>query len=458
MQWRPAEWCASPGDQAVPPACYELSVGVLLNSREWAIVTLIIACAVVALRAPGVRQQVPHLFRAVAAWKIVLPLLVLAGWISLVVFFADRVDLWNPGLLKDTIVWFVLSAFGTVFASLKAAETDQYFRTAAGQTVAAGVFLQYAMNSYTFNYVAELLLQGTLLVLGMLLAVARIRSEHRAVARAIEVLIISIALLVVVFTLRGLLGAWDSIDTRQAVLGLALSVWLPLAVLPYIWTLGLLVSYESVLMRLREPVFGLRAPARTRVALVLTLGLNLRLVSDLPRHPRDMRAIAASRRWHEVREAVRVYRRRRDRERSAEELASNRLARFAGVAGVDTAGRQRDQREIAETRRALEWLATCHMGHYRNRGVYRRDILQVIGDFTRQGLTENHGIQMTVAADGQSWVGWRRTPSGLVLGIGAQDEPPDQWFFASMEEPEGSPHEDSRWERWFSASPDWNPN
>lgn len=397
----------------------------------------------------------PRLLRQLVSRAIALPLLALACWVVLWVAGAYRLGLWNWGLLKDTVVWYLASALGTMFAALKAAKTDGYFRQAAKQAVAAAVFLQYAMNLYTFNYFVELLLQILLLLMSVMLAVAERDSKFQSAKHLIQGMYTLVVVLVLVFTVRGLVRTWRGLDAHQVTLGLALSVWLPLVVLPFVWAFGLVMSYEVVLKRMREPVFGLNAPTRTRIALIAALGADLRAVNDLPGSQADMRSISSAGTWREVREAVRVYGRRRERRRAEPALAAQRLARFAGVKGVDNEGRQRDQREIAETRAALEWLATCHMSHYRNRGAYRSDLMDVLGDFDRQGLPHDHGMEMVVARGGASWYAWRRTPSGLVLGIGAASEPPDQWFYAGMDPPAGPPTRDPRWEQWTSESPDW---
>jgi len=81
---------------------------------------------------------------------------------------------------------------------------------------------------------------------------------------------------------------------------------------------------------------------------------------------------------------------------------------------------RKDQREIKETREALRWIKTCHLGHYNNRGKYRTDLMSgvLLDDFTCQGLPDEHGITMRVRKDEQAWYAWRRTLSGHVLGIG----------------------------------------
>ncbi|MFI2754183.1 hypothetical protein ACGIF2_15735 [Cellulomonas sp. P22] len=425
----------------------------MLNSREWAIVTLLVSFAAVVLTNPSARKTLRESVERRWVWAVVVPLLALTAWVTLLVAGASRIGLWNSGLAKDTVVWFVASALGAVFAALNAAKTDRYFLIMARQAVGAAIFLQYAMNLYTFNYLAELALQAGLVLLAMLTAVAeRYTSAWRLLVTRLNALV-GVALLVL--TVRELTANWQALDTRQVLLGLALSIWLPLGVLPFIWVLALCLSYDELLRRLRKPLFGIPAPLKTRVATVAALGLDLRTAHDLSNDHDHLQTIARTETWRETLEAVRVYRMRRGRRRAQPVLTAQRLRRLAGVKGVDANGRQLDQREIKETREALDWLAMCHMGHHRNRGHYRADLIDVLGDFTRKGLPEDHGVQMTVAEDRRHWHAWRRTPSGLVLGIGAQSDPSERWFYADMQPPDGPPPHGGRWEHRASGVPDW---
>lgn len=433
-----------------------LAAALALNPREWAIVTVLGLLSAWALTMPAVRASLPGLLRQFVSRAILLPLLALAGWVTLLVAGASRLGLWDVGLLKDTVIWYLTSAVATLFAALKAATTDGYFGAATRQAIGAAVFLQYAMNMHTFGYLVELMLQSGLLILAAMLAVSARDDRYRAAHALLLAIYVIAVLLVVISTARAIARGWNDIDAHQTTLGLALSIWLPLGVLPFIWVLAIVMTYEVLLQRMAKPAFGLHAPRRTLAATVVILGPDLRAVNDLTKHPVDLRAVASAKSWSETREAVRDYHRRRARKRAEVGHAARRLARFAGTRGTDPVGRQLDQRELKETRRALEWFATCHMGHHRNRGSYRADLMTVLGDFTKQGLPPEHGVQMTVAADGGTWYAWRRAPSGLVLGIGAAAAPPDQWFYAAMQPPDGPPSPRAGWEHNFSTAPDWN--
>ncbi len=146
--------------------------------------------------------------------------------------------------------------------------------------------------------------------------------------------------------------------------------------------------------------------------------------------------------------AIRAVRERRRDERDAERATARRLVDNVGLDGWHADGRRLDEREFDETRNALRWLSTCHMGHYRNGGRYRSDLMPIVESyFVRDGLPEDHGVVMVVARDGQAWYAYRRTVSGWCFAIGARGSPPDERCYDGSEPPSTFPNEGS-WSRF----------
>ncbi len=140
--------------------------------------------------------------------------------------------------------------------------------------------------------------------------------------------------------------------------------------------------------------------------------------------------------------------------REEQEIDAARLDWYAGNKGKRADGTLLDQREFEETKAALRWVETCHQGWYKDRGGYRKDLMDLLNDLTRQGLPQDHGITMRVRKDGQSWYAWRRTPSGYVLGIGADKGRGNQWLYEGWNPPAGFPGKDTSW-KLFDTPPNW---
>ena len=95
---------------------------------EWATRIWSGVLVAVVLAVPNVRSSLPALMRSVSHPKIVLSILGLAAWLLLVVCAAARAGAWNSGLLKDTVAWFIVAGFGTLFAAVRAGSETSSIR------------------------------------------------------------------------------------------------------------------------------------------------------------------------------------------------------------------------------------------------------------------------------------------------------------------------------------------
>jgi hypothetical protein len=202
------------------------------------------------------------------------------------------------------------------------------------------------------------------------------------------------------------------------------------------------MGYEQVALSIRKPGMSRRDTRRALAAVASVLKLRVRDIAALNAYWGTRVAEAASF------EAARVVTAEfcqslRDKELD-QRRREERLRVYAGVFGNDEEGRQLDQREFDQTRRALQWLATVQMGCYHNHSRYQPEALDRanLSDF---GLPAEHGVRMKIRSDGRAWYAWRPTPSGWCFAIGAIAPPPDQWLGDGPEPPHGFPGHDPWW-------------
>ena len=401
-----------------------------LSTREWATVFWGSVLLVVGVALPFVRSAfAPLLWTILRFWQLHLAILALVGWTVGILYLGHRVGAWNRGLLKDTIAWFLVYGFATVFSATRAAKEDCYFRRALLSALSLSALMQFLLNLHTFHIAVELVLQPFVTFLLILGAVSALEPRTIAVKKLMDWLLGIVGAWVMVGTLLGLWQSWRGIDPKQTGLAFAFSIWLPLAMLPFVYALALTMTYGTTFRLTSFKNDGRKPPISVRAAVVFGLHGNLRAVNDLPQHHVQYRAISRSRGFREALRHVREYQWARDHRRRGEQIEVARLDWYTGNKSRRADGTLLDQREFEETKAALRWVQTCHLGHFNNRGRYRTDLMDLLGDFTRQGLPQDHGITMRVRKDGQSWYAWRRTSSGYVLGIGADKGRANEWLF-----------------------------
>ena len=330
-----------------------------LTTREWATVFYVSVLVVLCLVLPSWRAIIAPAVRQFLHWKIQATIFALLAWTALVLYVGRLVGAWDADLLKDTIAWLFVSGLSTLFSTIEAPKQDRFFRSAALSAISVGVLMQFLLNLHTFNIVFELLLQPFLVFLILLSAAAHTKPDTVRVGKLVDWLIAIFGLLIVIATGRGLLNSWRGVNPKETGLTFAFSVWLPLAMLPFVYAVALGQTYGKIFTLSSFRNDRKKPPLLVRAAMVYGLGGNLRGVNDLPRFG-TYSLISRSRGFREALGHVRDYERERQRSIADKDLEADRLEWYAGNKGRRADGTLLDQREFRVTTDALRWLATCH--------------------------------------------------------------------------------------------------
>lgn len=409
-----------------------------LDNRELASVILIAAFLGLALRKKGGRSAAAAVVRAALRPKILLPLLIMLGYVAVEVWLAAGLRLWNWGMAKDTTVWVLTAGLVLMFNFLQAAREEGFFKNQLLDTIRLVAFLEFFIALYPLSLIWELILQ---LVLGFLTLTSLIAAHdprHAPVKRVIDGLLALVGLGIAAFTVQQAVASWGTIAAKQLLLDLFLPVWLTAGFLPFVFLLSLYAVYEELFI-------VSRVPFAVKCGVVASLGGRLREAHEFSRRHRFR--LARCRTFADARAAVAEFRSARAKEALAAAEKERRLRQYAGATGCDAEGRRLDCREFKETQDALQWIWSCHAGHHGNHGPgYWSDILGILaGSFSRYGLPSEPGMVMSVRDDGGAWYAWRRTVTGWCFAIGAAGPPPDQWLYDGPEPPGGFP----------GSHPDW---
>lgn len=425
-----------------------------MNNRELASAIWIALLLAFALSRRDLRAELWSIVKLASGFTILVPALLYATVLCALILVAGRVGLWEPALLGETLIWFFLAGAVLLFRVTDAAKDTHFFRRRALGTVGAAAFFEFFINLRTMALPWELVLQPVIVVFALMQVMAASEQKFRPAKRLVGILLAPIVLGLIVFTIHGLVTHRDTQDYELLLRSLALPIWLTLGALPAIYSLALFAGYERAFKHMNLHRDGRRAPLPVAFGVVAGLKTNLADINGFVGH--RTRAAGLSGSFREARREVSRFKEDRQKERDREQGGRERLARYAGVDGIDDSGRRLDQREFQATKDALHWLANCHMGWFRQRGEYRSNLMNVLGDLSRHGLPNDHGIIMHVRSDGSAWYAYRQTAGGWTLGIGAAAAPPDEWLYDGGEPPSGYPGEDPVWgDRPFATPPNW---
>lgn len=414
-------------------------LGVLVVALGWGIVAR-----------SEIRSGTKGVVVAVMKPLIIGPVVAVAGYVALLVVGADALGFWKGAMLKDTIEWFISSGLGLVFVAVAVADGKRSMGEVARRALRLTLLVEFFVSMYVFSLPVELVLVPFITLLLILQAVAGMNDDYAQLKRVLGGVSALFGGAILLCVAVRLVWHLDTLAGSDLFDGALLPVWLNIGVLPITYLFAVWIAFDSTGRRLA--VTTGRYAARRRSMIALARGLRLR-VGDLHEfHGHWLHDLAAADSHSEALGVVRRFHAGAAARRAALTEEHARIQRYAGVDGADEDGRRLDQREFPATRAALQWLAVAQSGWYRNQGGrYRSDLLEKLAPaFARHGLPAEHGIELFVAHDGQSWWAWRRTIANWCFAIGNAEAPTaagpaPQWLFDGPAPPRGFPGADDAW-------------
>ena len=367
---------------------------------------------------------------------------------------AGAVGLWDVRLVKAAVLWWLFSGVGLFGTGIEAVKRDGAIAGAFKRLVGVAVIFEFVGNVASFSLIVEIPAQVLAVPCGVVGALGSVRHEHRRAGKFASGYLILLGLAALGWGVTRLVADWKVIDKDLLWREVLMPFWLTPVALAFMALLALYFVYKDTFSDTgSQSAAGLSW--RHRLAVLARCGPRLGAIRAVrPAAPwlANDPGFRSTWRW-----TGRVL--REDRNRRANEAAgAQRLANNAGAVGTDSFGQQLDQREHAETREALQWLFTCHLGHYPREGNRYFAGLEVIIDglSVKYGLPHPNNIEMHISDDGQSWYAARQTVTGHWFAIGAAGPPTDQWFYDGPTAPTSFPDE-SGWDQWVpdSNSPNW---
>ncbi|WP_234659797.1 hypothetical protein [Agromyces marinus] len=252
----------------------------LLTDREIASLIILAAIVIFALVRDrrGTWSAIVGVLRSAFAGRLLVLYAAYAGYVALVIWGAATTWLWHAYMLKDTIITAAAVGFPLIARSITGkGDGGHLIRDAAKATVGISALAAAYVNLESLPLVAELVLQ-VFGVIATALAVFAARQENGkpAVVFANFVLVM-IGIVLIVATAVGVLNReWTGAEVVGTGLILAMSIWLPMAVLPFAYVVGVISALETVLTLLPWHNDRVKPPLRVRFAVVLGIRGRLR--------------------------------------------------------------------------------------------------------------------------------------------------------------------------------------
>lgn len=224
----------------------------MLTNREIATFAILGVVVIWVVLSPKLRRSGAGVLRAFFQWKIQLIFVLYFGYVAFVVWVAALSGVWTWAILKDTIIWTFITGFPILFRVTNVKDGKLLVRRTVAETFAASAFIAFYINLYSFSIPWEIVLQIVVTFLVMLELVARHQgAAAKPVANFVGALLVGGGILLIWATGSWLVKNWDTLNHAELAMSLALGLWLPIALIPFIYFLAFFMHCESTLKMVR---------------------------------------------------------------------------------------------------------------------------------------------------------------------------------------------------------------
>jgi len=407
----------------------EIATGILIA------VGLILLVALPKTR-PAFFKGLVDVLKALFQWKLLLLIGLYFAYAITVVALASTQGWWDASLLSVTILTILVTGLPIFMSANNYKTGSELIRKVVLEVVGITALMITYLNLGEFPIWGELILQLILIPLVVLVAFASRTPEGKKVARFFELVLGLISVGLLISTTVTVMSEARTFDWLHELKSFAISVWLPIALIPFVYVAALLMQIELGLMRLRLHNGQNHPPFRVRLALILGFRGSLRYaarfsglwITEMSTKRNFRGALAFMRTYREAVEARVAEQRDRDR----------RLRERTGQHDVDEQGLWLDRREFYETREILEDIWYTQAAIARRTGKFVNEPF-LISSFHLRKLPKDHGIEIVLAKNARAWYAWRATPGGYYFGTGGTEYLDARWHYSEAQKPTGFP-------------------
>jgi hypothetical protein len=233
-----------------------MSLLALLNNREKAVVIWLIIIFLGLLANKGIRASMLQLPKAFLVRQIMVPFILILAYVAAEVICFHGAGFWNVSMLKDTVVWFLGTAF-VLFININEPSKDgKYFKKVLLDNLKLSVVLEFLANAYTFSLWAELIILPIITFIAILSSVAGLKKETLQVKKIMDFLLAVAGFYLLSYVLYRVVTDLSGFATQENLRSFLLPPILTAAYLPAIYLLAVYSGYELLFVQINMSLSG----------------------------------------------------------------------------------------------------------------------------------------------------------------------------------------------------------
>lgn len=271
----------------------------IFSNREKAVIVWFLIFLFFGIFQKNIRSSLLGVLKVIFHKKILSVIVAMILYVVTIIIMFNKVHIWDNSLMKDTIYWIFGSAFVLVMNVNNASKNDYYFRKILIDNLKLVVLLEFIVNFYSFSFWIELVFVPVLFMVATLSAVAETKKEFAYVKKMMNYVLSLFGMALIVFAVFNIFEDYQSFANVNNVRAVILPPLLTGAYMPFLYLFALMMSYETIFVRLDIFLSDHKALARLiKIETIKACNINLKrlnrfsknMIPDV-RNLTDVRAI-----------------------------------------------------------------------------------------------------------------------------------------------------------------------
>jgi len=222
----------------------------IFNSREIAAFIWFIILLILFQFSKSIRASIFSVIKAFFKKSIFLIIVLSIAYSSGIIYVLFLNGFWDESLIKDSIFWFVGSAFIVLMNLTKANKEKGFFKKILVDNLKLILVLQFIMNVHVFSLTNELILLPAITFIVIIRTLSEQNEEYVKVKNLMDVILLIAVLTFLTFSIIEIIGDINKFASFKTLKLFLFHIMLSVFFIPCAYAIALYINYEMFYLRL----------------------------------------------------------------------------------------------------------------------------------------------------------------------------------------------------------------
>lgn len=222
----------------------------ILSTREWAIFIWGMLFLIYGLCHKKIRESFWNVVVICCRRRIRRLFEIILLYVIAITIVFYHLPIWNNLYLKDIIIWFLFSGLIYCFNAVSGESDETYISKVLKNNLKLTIFLEFSMNTFTFNIWIELIIIPIITIIMVMDAIAERKEEYKNTHRLLNLILAIIGFWILYKTILTGIKEYKELNAINTLVSFMIPIVYLILIIPLMYILELYSKYELLFIRM----------------------------------------------------------------------------------------------------------------------------------------------------------------------------------------------------------------